>query len=65
MEKRANGISRSINLHNVFMCAECKEIFDTDVWHCPVCNHHYPVEDIECGNCHYKPEDNKEIEVAK
>lgn len=35
-----------------YICAWCGEAFPVQVWHCPVCDHHWPVEDEECGNCH-------------
>lgn len=34
-----------------FVCA-CGERFDIEVWHCPVCNHHWQMHRDECLNCH-------------
>lgn len=35
-----------------FICPECQDVFTEQVWHCPVCVHHWPLEDDECKNCH-------------
>lgn len=35
----------------VWFC-RCGEAFDVQVWHCPICAHHWPMWDDECGNCH-------------
>jgi len=35
----------------VFTC-HCGEMFDRHVWHCAVCDHHWPMERTECWNCH-------------
>ena len=36
-----------------FVCDICGEKFDTAVWHCEHCDHHYSLAfDQECGNCH-------------
>ncbi len=31
---------------------DCGEIFDIPIWHCPVCDHHWPMRRGECWNCH-------------
>lgn len=35
-----------------FICLECGEVFDHEVWHCPECNHHWPMNREDCQNCH-------------
>ncbi len=35
----------------LFLC-ECGEKFDSLVWHCPMCAHHWPMSRAECWNCH-------------
>lgn len=35
-----------------FVCEACGEQFDKEVWHCPVCAHHWPMSREECWNCH-------------
>jgi rubrerythrin len=35
-----------------FICPECQDVFTEEVWHCPVCVHHWSLEDDECKNCH-------------
>jgi len=35
-----------------YVCEVCREKFPVKVWHCPLCDHHWPVEEAECGNCH-------------
>lgn len=43
---------------NYFICSDCGEQFTTQVWHCPVCKHHWQMHLLECGNCHeYKRPD--------
>lgn len=37
-----------------WQCHSCGELFLTPVWHCVVCDHHWAVDDDECGNC-YNP----------
>ena len=34
-----------------YVCEVCRERFQVKVWHCPFCDHHWPVE-AQCGNCH-------------
>lgn len=32
---------------------ECGEIFDrADIWHCPICHHHWQPHRDSCWNCH-------------
>lgn len=40
----------------VFVCPDCNDIFDNEVWHCmtPGCNHHWPMSRDVCSNC-YEP----------
>lgn len=35
-----------------YLCPECLDYFPIKVSHCLHCDHHYPPEDKECGNCH-------------
>ena len=28
-----------------FVCPECQDVFTEEVWHCPVCVHHWGLED--------------------
>ncbi len=28
-----------------FICPECQDVFTEQVWHCPVCVHHWGLED--------------------
>jgi len=37
---------------SAYICADCGEAFSLPVWHCPACDHHWPLTDTECGNCH-------------
>ena len=39
-------------LKGLFVCPVCKEPFSQKVWHCPKCDHHWPMERTECLNCH-------------
>ena len=34
-----------------FYC-DCDEAFSEEVWHCPICAHHWPMGKDQCGNCH-------------
>lgn len=36
----------------IFTCDECGDGFDAEVWHCTVCDHHWPMNREECWNCH-------------
>lgn len=38
--------------NTTFRCEVCEDYFSREVWHCPVCDHHWPMWDDECGNCH-------------
>ena len=35
-----------------FVCLRCAEVFTIRVWHCPVCDHHWPMARRSCWNCH-------------
>lgn len=35
-----------------FICSDCGELFDIQVWHCPVCHHHWQMHREDCWNCH-------------
>ena len=35
----------------LFTCDRCADTFTAPVWHCPRCDHHWPVDRLECGNC--------------
>lgn len=35
-----------------FYCTDCNEAFDREVWHCPVCDHHWDMGREDCWNCH-------------
>jgi phage N-6-adenine-methyltransferase len=35
-----------------YTCDTCGERFGQPIWHCLNCDHHYHIEDSECGNCH-------------
>lgn len=35
----------------LFVCP-CGETFDAEVWHCPICAHHWPMSRDDCWNCH-------------
>lgn len=35
-----------------FFCPDCGDLFDREVWHCPVCDHHWLMDREECWNCH-------------
>ena len=39
------------------ICTACGCAFSMQVWHCPNCDHHWPMGEHECGNCHriYQP----------
>lgn len=37
-----------------FICDICGEAFDTPVWHCMDCGHHWPNSDEVCKNCHHE-----------
>lgn len=36
----------------VYICPVCGESFDKQVWHCPYCVHHWPLDRQWCWNCH-------------
>jgi ParB family chromosome partitioning protein len=42
------------NGREVFVCPDCGEIFDNEVWHCqtPGCDHHWLMSDDVCKNCY-------------
>ena len=40
---------------DVFVCSDCQDIFDNEVWHCPDCNHHWPMSRDVCHNCYTTP----------
>lgn len=43
-----------------YLCQTCGETFGAQVVHCSECDHHYPLVDGECGNCHREwPDDAK------
>lgn len=44
-----------------YTCETCDDRFGQPVWHCPGCDHHYHVEDEECGNCHNYTRDGQYI----
>jgi hypothetical protein len=35
-----------------YRCLLCEDLFDAFVWHCPICDHHWPLRRIDCWNCH-------------
>lgn len=35
-----------------FYCPDCSDVFPEEVWHCPVCDHHWQMHREECWNCH-------------
>lgn len=35
-----------------YFCPKCGDVFNAEVWHCPVCDHHWPISRTECWNCH-------------
>jgi len=35
-----------------FICNECGEEYDREVWHCVVCDHHWLEQDTRCKNCY-------------
>jgi len=35
-----------------FTCQQCGDMFSNEVWHCPVCDHHWPMGREDCWNCH-------------
>lgn len=44
------------------VCSDCGESFGAEVWHCRHCDHHYAIEESECGNCHAPNPDFKMVE---
>lgn len=36
-----------------FACT-CGEVFPVEVWHCPVCNHHWQINKTICCNCDFE-----------
>jgi len=36
----------------VYTCELCEEEFTEEVWHCPVCAHHWLMTRTECHNCY-------------
>jgi hypothetical protein len=34
-----------------FIC-KCGDAFERIVWHCPICDHHWSMDDTECTNCY-------------
>ena len=39
-------------LANAYWCPICYEAFSDQVWHCPICAHHWPMSRTSCWNCH-------------
>lgn len=37
---------------HIYSCPDCWETFDIQVWHCPYCEHHWPIEMTDCSNCY-------------
>lgn len=48
-----------------FVCGDCGETFDLQVWHCPICDHHWQMHRIECWNCHEYERDLDSAERAE
>lgn len=36
---------------DVYTCLDCGDVFNAEVWHCPTCHHHWPMDRTECWNC--------------
>lgn len=53
------------NHNDLFKCNVCNEQFDTPVWHCSNCDHHWPLEETKCKNCHTSKGHNTREEIAK
>lgn len=47
--RKSNG---TVALSLLYQCPLCKEDFSAQVWHCPVCAHHWPMHRDYCANCH-------------
>jgi hypothetical protein len=43
-------------LSGLFVCP-CGESFDRQVWHCPICSHHWLMHQDECRNCYVGEQD--------
>jgi hypothetical protein len=45
-------------MHGVHLALNAVRHSPVEVWHCPLCDHHWPLEEQECGNCHsiYAPD---------
>ena len=46
----------------IYHC-HCGETFDKEVWHCPICAHHWPMTRDECFNCHRADRDGSPVAV--
>lgn len=38
-----------------YACGVCHEVFDSENWHCPTCDEHWPVAKDTCPNCYQAP----------
>lgn len=38
--------------HTFHRCPVCADFFTAQVWHCHVCDHHWPMGRDYCANCH-------------
>lgn len=45
-------VAREFTSSYWFTCDQCQDRFALEVWHCPRCDHHWDMNDDECGNCH-------------
>jgi len=49
----------------IFTCPECDQTFNSEVWHCFFCNHHWQLSQRDCPNCHKDKLNEKEVSNAK
>lgn len=56
---------KKLNGNDLFECNKCNEQFDSPVWHCANCDHHWPIEDDTCKNCHKNRSHNTREELSK
>lgn len=45
-------MATDVAMHTVWICLACDDLFDRELWHCPVCAHHWAMTSRHCRNCH-------------
>ena len=71
-KQSAAAKSGSATLPKAGSSCDCGETFDIQVWHCPICAHHWQMYVQECRNCHKatkrgasRPNEKSRVRAAK